>query len=60
MNDGQSNHGFLWILNPEQKWRSVFAASSDYSYPAKRPKLGLSIGAQRRSRSGGCCMGGRN
>ncbi|MHB2226945.1 interleukin-like EMT inducer domain-containing protein [Calditrichota bacterium LG24] len=39
MNDGQSNHGFLWILNPEQKWRSVFAASSDYSDPAKRPKL---------------------
>ncbi|MHB2149759.1 DNRLRE domain-containing protein [Calditrichota bacterium LG25] len=39
MNDGQSNYGFLWILNPEQKWRSVFAASSDYSDPAKRPKL---------------------
>ncbi len=39
MNDGQSNHGFLWILNPEQKYRSVFAASSDYSDPAKRPKL---------------------
>ncbi|MHB2154422.1 RHS repeat domain-containing protein [Calditrichota bacterium GD2] len=39
MNDGQSNHGFLWILNPEQKWRSVFAASSDYTNPTKRPKL---------------------
>ncbi|MHB2154413.1 RHS repeat-associated core domain-containing protein [Calditrichota bacterium GD2] len=39
MNDGQSNYGFLWILNPEQKWRSVFAASSDYTDPAKRPKL---------------------
>jgi len=39
MNDGQSNYGFLWILQTEQKWRSVFAASSDYSDPAKRPKL---------------------
>ncbi len=39
MNDGQSNHGFLWILQIEQKYRSVFAASSDYSDPAKRPKL---------------------
>ena len=39
MNDGQSNHGFLWILQNEQKYRSVFAASSDYSDPAKRPKL---------------------
>ncbi len=39
MNDGQSNYGFLWILNPEQKYRSVFAASSDYSDPTKRPKL---------------------
>ncbi|MHB2149752.1 hypothetical protein ACX8XP_11900 [Calditrichota bacterium LG25] len=39
MNDGQSNYGFLWILQTEQKYRSVFAASSDYSDPAKRPKL---------------------
>ncbi|APF20837.1 RHS repeat-associated core domain-containing protein [Caldithrix abyssi DSM 13497] len=39
MNDGQSNYGFLWILQNEQKWRSVFAASSDYTDPAKRPKL---------------------
>ncbi|MHB2154429.1 RHS repeat-associated core domain-containing protein [Calditrichota bacterium GD2] len=39
MNDGQSNYGFLWILQNEQKWRSVFAASSDYSDAAKRPKL---------------------
>jgi len=25
------NHGFLWILQTEQKYRNVFAASSDYS-----------------------------
>ncbi len=39
MNDGQSNHGFLWILQNEQKYRSVFAASSDFFDPPDYPKL---------------------
>ena len=39
MNDGQSNHGFLWILQNEQKYRSVFAASSDFFDPQSHPKL---------------------
>ena len=39
MNDGKSNQGFLWILNHEQKWRSVFAASSDFFEPPDHPKL---------------------
>ena len=39
MNDGQSNHGFLWILQNEQKYRSVFVASSDFFDPQDHPKL---------------------
>ena len=48
MNDGQSNHGFLWILQIEQKYRSVFAASSDYSDPTKRPKLVVSYAPMKK------------
>ena len=39
MNDGKSNHGFLWILQNEQKYRSVFVASSDFFDQQSHPKL---------------------